>query len=468
MSIVPNQELQVTAYGDIASNQSTPVIQASAQYGILKDVTAVAGISGVANAVDSKFHCESGTNAAGFGAISTSESIVFRPGQGEKDLFSARFSAGQVGSEQFAGLINTNEGGGFGYNGAEFGILVRTGGAIEIQELTVTTPAGGAENATVTVDGTGYTVPLTAGTTQFNAIEISDSLTAQVAGWFFEAVDNQVIATAFIAQVVSGAFAFTSGTAVAAWAQAAAGVLPVDDWTNQADWSEDPLPALEPDKINNYKIQIGPNIGYFSVHDSETNSYTLVHVINANNFTQDLIIQNPTFGHSWYALNRGATTSVTTEGSYSGLYREGPDIIVNADSSIRHTITGVTSTPVPLITLRGRSAISDVINLAKAIIRGIQITSDSTRTLFVAILSDATLTGAEFQYVSEADSILEVDTSATAVTGGTGISISGLTSITDSNLDISITARESVTIAVSVVGGPASEFTGTIAYVEDL
>jgi len=471
MSYVPAQDDQKTAYGDLATNQSTPVIQVSAQYGILKDVNVLAGPSGSATAIDSKFHCESGTNAAGFGAITTDDALIFRPGQGEKDLFSARFSAGQVGSEQFAGLINTNEGGGFGYNGTEFGVLVRNGGAIEIQELTVTTPAGGAENATVTIDGTGYTVPLTSGTVQHNATEIADSLTSQVTGWFFEAVDDQVITTAFIAQVVAGAFAFTSGTAVAAWVQDAAGVLPTDTWTAQADWNIDPLPSLDPDKINNYKIQIGPNVGFFSILDSETNAYTLVHVINVNNFTTDLVIQNPTFGHSWYALNRGGTTSVTTEGSYAGLYREGPDTIVNADSSQRHTITGVGSTPIPLMSLRGRSAISSVVNLAKAIIKAMQITSDSSRTMFVTISTNVTLTGAVFDYISELDSILEIDTSATAVSGITSdnsISISGLSSIASVDLNIPIKARDTLTISVSVVGGPASEFTGTIGYVEDL
>jgi hypothetical protein len=471
MSYVPAQDDQKTAYGDLATNQSTPVIQVSAQYGILKDVDALTGPSGTASAVDSKYHCESGTDPAGFGSISTSRALIFRPGQGEKDLFSARFSAGQAGSEQFAGLANTNEGGGFGYNGTEFGILVRNDGAIEIQELTVTTPAGGAENATVTVDGTGYTVPLTAGTVQHNASEIAASLTSQVTGWFFEAVDDQVITTAFIAQAVVGAFAFTSATAVAAWVQDAAGVLPTDTWTAQADWNIDPLPSLDPDKINNYKIQIGPNIGFFSILDSETNKYTLVHVINANNFTSDLIIENPTFGHIWYALNRGGTTSVTTEGSYSGLYREGPDIIVNADSSQRHTLIGVGTTITPLMSFRGRSAISSVINLATAIIKSMQITTDSTRTIFVTISTNATLTGANFQYISKPDSILEIDTSATLISGissDNSISISGLSSITAQDLDIPIAARDTVTVSVSVSSGPASEFIGTVGYVEDL
>ena len=91
MSYVPAQDDQKTAYGDLATNQSTPVIQVSAQYGILKDVNVLAGPSGSATAIDSKFHCESGTNAAGFGAITTDDALIFRPGQGEKDLFSARF-----------------------------------------------------------------------------------------------------------------------------------------------------------------------------------------------------------------------------------------------------------------------------------------------------------------------------------------------------------------------------------------
>jgi hypothetical protein len=432
------------------------------------------GFGGIATESSSLFQCESGTNANGFGSISTVDRLVFRPGQGEKDLFSARFSAGAVNSEQFAGLINANAALGFGYNGDELGIILRHGGTVEIQELTITTAAGGGENATITVDGTGYTVPLTSGTVQHNADEVATSLNAQVSFWSFQAVDDQVVAVALIAQVIAGAFAFTSATAVAAWAQIAAGVQPIDEWTNQADWSEDAMDGsgtdtvLDPAKLNSYKIQVGPSLAFFSILDAATNKYLCVHVINANNASATVPIENPTFSHTWYALNRGGTTSVMTEGVYSGLYREGPDTVLNPDASIQASLSSVSTTPIPIISLKGRGSIDDVINLSNALMRAVSVTSDSAKTIIVTLIRGGTLTSPVFQYVDKANSILEVDTSATAVTGGDQIQLAGLNVVDFLDLITPIRRNETITIAVNVSANPASDFLATVAYAEDL
>lgn len=465
MSNNVTQHLQQTAYMDLAVNESTPVIKASAQYGLLNDVTPVVGPSGVVSADKSLFKLTSGTNANGFAAVSTNNALIFRPGQGEKDLFTARFDAGQVDSEQFAGLINSNAALGFGYDGTQFGILLRSGGAIEIQELTLTTPAGGAENATVTVDGVGYTVPLTSGTVQHNAVEIETSLMAQVPLWEFQAVDDQVVGVSLLATPIFGGFSFTSSTAVAAWIQDAAGVLPIDTWTPQHAW-DDPMDELIISNINNYKIQVGPSIGYFSIY-SKDNEYKTVLTINANNTSTNLAIENPTLGHTWYALNRGGTTSVTTEGSYSGLFREGPNTVLRPTNSVQQLLLSVSTTPVPIISFRARSSINNVTNLAKIIIANAQITSDSTKTIVATLVTGGVLTNPVFQYVDKSTSILEVDTSATAVTGGKAISFTGINNITLNDLEITLNRGDLITLTVNVTSNPASEFVATLAYLED-
>jgi len=464
-NVVPRY--QTTAYMDLAVNESTPVIKASAQYGLLNDVDTEVGPSGAATAVNSVFRCESGIDPNGFASVSTSNALIFRPGQGEKDLFTASFSLGQAGSEQFAGLINPGSGGGFGYNGTEFGILLRTGGEIALQELTITGAAGGSENATITIDGSPYIVPLTSGTAQHNAVEAATSLNAQVSLWSFEAVDNQVVAASLIATPSTGSFLFTSATALASWVQVAAGVLPLDVWFNQEDWNVDTMPELTPVNFNNYKIQLGPSIGHFSVFSGIDNEYKIVHVVNTNNLSATLTIANPTLGHSWYAVNRGSTTSVSVEGGYCGLFREGPNTMLRPTQSKQNILVGVSTTPVPIISFRSRLSINGVVNLAKAYITGAQITSDSAKTMVATLINGGTLTDPVFQYVDKATSILEVDTSATAVTGGTGISITGLNSIVVSDLETLLNMGDIITIAVNVTANPASEFVATVAYLED-
>lgn len=467
MSNNVTQELAKTSYRDLATTQSTPVIKASSQYGLLSEVVPLASLGGSAISQNSLFSCSSGTSQGGFGAISLDGTLPFRPGQGEKDLFTARFSAGQAGSEQFAGAINANSGGGWGYNGTEFGILLRFGGAIVIQELTITTQAGGAENATVTIDGTGYTVPLTAGTVQHNAAEVADSLMDQVPLWFFEQVDDQVIVTSLISTPATGAFTFSSATAVGVFAEVAAGVLPMDIWTPQASWNGEPMPELNPSLMNNYKIQFGPSVGFFSIFSAVTSEYVLVHTINENNTNPGVLIENPTFGHSWYALNRTGTSNVTTEGSFAGLYREGKDTPTNATDSIQES-ANVGTTMTPLFSIKGRGSINGVINEATAIIKSIQVASDSAKPIIATLIVDGTLTGANWQYVDENNSVLLKDTAATAVTGGKQLSITGFQTITRTDIDAEVSRAETFTLAVNVTAGGASDFSGVITYLEDL
>lgn len=81
----------------------------------------------------------------------------------------------------------------FGYEGAEFGVFYTHNGAVVVYELQVTGAAAGAENATVTINGTGYTVPLTAGTVELNAYEIATSLNAQVPVYNFSQNGDTVV-----------------------------------------------------------------------------------------------------------------------------------------------------------------------------------------------------------------------------------------------------------------------------------
>lgn len=461
------QHLQKTAYRDLAVTESTPVIKASANYGLLNDVKITTGLSGVANAVETHFNCESGVSVGGFGAISTKDSLIFRPGQGEKDLFTARFSAGQVGGEQFAGLTSTNDALGFGYNGNSFGILLRYGGKTEIQELTITTPASGSENATITVDGVGYTVPLTSGTVQENAVEIEISLKAQVPLWEFQAVDNQVVTNGLASGPATGAFSFTSSTAIAVWVEVAVGVAVTSEWTPLVDWNGEEYTGLDVNNFNNYKIQVGPSTAAFSIFSDTKAEYINVHTINSNNTTTQVLISNPTFNHAWYAQNKGTSVSVQTEGSYCGLFREGPNTVLRPTASVQQFLSSVSTTPTPIISFRGRLNINNFINLAKVIITNAQITSDSAKTIVVTVITNGTLTDQIFQYVDKNTSVLEIDTSATAVTGGTSLSFSGLNNITLPDLEILLNRDSLVTLAVNVTANPASEFVATIAYTED-
>ena len=472
MSDVPEQIIPITEYSEVFTAEATPIIQVTSQYGILNDVSALAALGGTAVEVLSLYECTSGTDPDGFGAISTEDVLSHRAAQGQIDTFSAIFSSGVVGNEQFAGFANASAALGFGRNplDGEFGILLRSGGAIEIQELTITVPAAGAEAATVTIDGVGFPVALTAGTVQHNANEIADQLSATPALflWDFVANNDQVIADAVLAIEVTGAFSFSSpGAAVAAWVQIAAGVLPNDDWVKQSDWSEDPYTQLVESNFNVYRIVGGGGVARFDIKSEDSGEFIRVHVQNTLNKNAIPPFLNPTFGHTWYALNRGATTSASVKASFAGLYREGKNVIGGGAFPIQNTVIGVGLTDVPIISIRCRNTIDDVQNIARAALTGIEVITDSGKAVIISLYFGGTLTDPVWQYFNKNGSIIELDTSATAISGFP-VQRTGLERVSFDDIDLGLEPGDVITIAARITSGPASEFTLTGGGREDL
>jgi hypothetical protein len=192
--------LPTTAFGALHTEARLPVVQMVATYGTLsKAFTLVTG-GGSAVEEESLFKVQSDGTAGSIGVLLSNRYLTYRAGQGLVSSFTAQFSAGEIGCDQAAGLITSTDGFTFGYVGEDYGILYTHHGEVEIQELIITTPSAGIENATVTVNGTGYTVPLTGSGIGHDAAEIAESLTDQAFGFTFSSNENTVVcnANAFI------------------------------------------------------------------------------------------------------------------------------------------------------------------------------------------------------------------------------------------------------------------------------
>ena len=233
------QDLLKTAFDELQVAQRDPEIQISAEYNTTSEIrTIVSG--GTAVVEGGQFTVTSGTGSAGLAAIFTDRQIISRPGQGSEVIFTARFDAGIADSRQVAGPSSASDSMFFGYEGVEFGTFFQHGGKVIIEELTITTAAGGSESTTITIDGTGFTVLLTAGTEAHNAFEIAESLNSQVPLYNFTQNGDTVVARAIFAAPESGAFSFSSpGSAVATWSQVADGVIRANEFIAQSAWSED-------------------------------------------------------------------------------------------------------------------------------------------------------------------------------------------------------------------------------------
>lgn len=117
------------AFGEIATVQSTPVVQGSFIYNINTDIFNLASSGGGTSTQASAMAIlQTDTSANSYSEVTTKRYLKYRPGQGAHLRGTAIFTTGVSGSEQLFGAGDSEDGLFFGYNGSSFGILTRVNG----------------------------------------------------------------------------------------------------------------------------------------------------------------------------------------------------------------------------------------------------------------------------------------------------------------------------------------------------
>ena len=457
-----------TAFGELSVSQETPVVQISAEYGLLGVLTATLG--GTDTVVDNMFTVSTGTGPNNVSAIISERESNQRPGQGLTNKFSALFTAGQPDSLQEAGLISSESAFAFGYNGDSFGILYGSEGELETQSLQITT-GGGNESATITVDGVAHSVPITASSINENAYEIAQELNILELRYRFSSNGDSVIALARLPDFGGGSFAFSSATAVAVWTEIAAGVIPIEVWTPIESWNREPNFNIDPTKLNDYKIQIQGNINFY-IKEQATGEFTLVHIFEHINTATKPSIGNPTFRTGWAARNSGNTTNLVVQGGYAATFVEGMikyNQIATGQSSIQESV-GLVATNV--ISLRNRAVFKGSANRAEIIPLMLSLGTDAGKpAIFEVIVSPQTTGFLEWQYVDEESSLMEYSISDAPITGQdvAVFTVSGSLPPIDMQKIIEFTSPTSeFSIAARTTGGAAAEMVVSATWKDDL
>lgn len=423
------QEISQTTYGDTLTSELEPVTQISGDYGLLTNVLTVtdSNSSGANSVQDGLFSSQTGTAADGLASILSLREVRFRPGQGILARISAKFDTPAANSQQGAGLITGEDSFVFGYQGLDFGIINAFDGVSEYQELDITVAAAGAENATITIDGVGYTVPLTAGTIQHNAYEMAVSLSAQVPNYTITSNGTQVLAQALISGA-QGSFVFSSATATAAWTQLAIGLAPAVDFIAQADWNADKRATgdaqdiLDPQKGNLFQIQTCMEFSgvRFWVEDSKTNEPVLVHTLQYSNLFTVPIAKNPTYRVGWLARNLGNTTNINLNGGSAGIFVEGRINYSNPPRSDSNNQLAVGTSQTSILTIRSRSTFNNKVNRVDVLPLLLSISSQSNKSTFFRVLLNPVFAGdLNFSYLNKTSSVVETAKDSVTVSGGT-------------------------------------------------
>lgn len=470
MSFDPPTELPMTAFGELSVAENTPVVQITTPYGQLSQTESFVLNLGNTGSLNSKFFAGSGAAANSIGGLVSKRSVIYKAGQGAKGRFSARFDTPAVGNNHDAGLFGTSDSLSFGFNDLDFGIFHRAHAKPEVQILTVTTPAGGSENATVTVNGVGYTVPLTAGTASHNAYEIAVSLTSQVDLWEFDSQADTVVAIQVQAFGGVGAFAFSSSTAVGSWVQAAAVEVGTITFIKQADWSESYDFTITPSKLTPYEISfeyLGAGGIEFYAENPQTAQFELVHRIMYAGTSDDVSLTNPSFRLGWISENTTNTSNITVEGGSAAGFIEGKKVNVSDSHAAVHTQIGVT-TAKNIMTIKNRAEFGGLRSLAEIEVAITSASSDSSKSVTLTLTRNAIpATSFTYTYEDKDESIALIATDDVAISGGSVIAAGVLGSLSLDKLNQTLAPGETITLSMKVASGTASEMTASLNWIED-
>ncbi len=476
-----------TAFGELSVESLTATVQMTAAYGLTPKARTLAVGSGSAGAVENLFFASSGAATNSQGALFTIRQLHYKSGQGALARGSVIFDDEVSGNSQEWGLATAADSFVFGYNlSGVFGISRNYDGHVIIQKLTIDTPASGGEDATITIDGTGYTVPLTSGTAVHNTNEIADSLNSQVANWSFSQNNGFVIARSLLGAPATGAFTFSSSTAEGTFSEVAAGVTVTTDFVAQTDWNIDKMDGsgvsgitLDQQKGNVYQIAfqyLGFGNIHFYIENPNTGDFQEVHQIRYTNTNITPSVSNPTFRIVWSSINTTNDSDVTIHGASCAGFIQG--CIFNTDTGHSTTFTKSIGTSVftNIITIRNRTVFGTNVNLSEIIPQLATAFADTSKGAIINICKGTiddpiTLGGTpNFEYIDETNSIAELDTAGTTVSGGVQVhsfvGISGSIDMTEFNE--LLLSGETLTMAAKVVSGSASPVTITLNWSEDL
>ena len=359
-----------SVFGQVLTSELTPVLQAYLERAndsrYWRTFSASGGSISISDALAT---LSVDTTSGAYYSLQTKGQVEYEPGQGVTARFTASFDANAVAnSTQLVGPYHAEDGLAFGYDGTEFGVLHRYGRKLEIQALTVTGAAGGSENATITIDGQGHTVPLTAGTVQQNAYEIAEFGSGYAGSdsvaWVTFQLDDVVYFLRQSSGDATGSMTFSSATATGTFAETQAGADGTNSWTPQASWNIDAMDGTGPSgmtldaaKINVYEVRFGwlgvAGLEY-CVFDEASHKFWPVHFIQWANTASATrtSLSDPRLPIGYSVASLGSTTALSISGASCMAGSHGKPALLGEQFSESSITTNVGTTELPLLAIQ--------------------------------------------------------------------------------------------------------------------
>lgn len=488
MTYSPFIEPDRTAFGEQSVAEITPISQLQFAYDVNPNLLKIrANQSGSVDENSNMARLQTGAAANSSGEMLSRRTIKYSPGQGGVVRFTAVFANGTANNTQIVGIGDTDDGYFFCYNGTAFGLLVRKGGVSEIRTLTISAKSTTAEDITITLDDDAKTdVTVTDASSGDKTTTANDIASADYSdvgrGWDAEAVGDTVIFISWGAGSKSGDYTLDgASTAAGTFASTLVGVAVSETIVIQSNWSEDTMDGngpsgmtINPQKGNVYQIKyqwLGFGEIEFFIEDSATGHYVLVHRIEYANANTSPSVNNPTLPLYAGIVNVSNTSNLilfiaSMMGGIEGrLILTGP-----RHATKRLAAAGNSGIEHPMLTIRNKEVYKGTHNRTHVFLSFAGLTQDSTKPAIVQYTFNAVLTGASFSDV-DSNSIVEVDTTATAMSGGSvafadGVAKAGRSLFLLQGEDVIIGPGVSLTISI-IPGANTPDTVAAFNWIDD-
>lgn len=477
------------AFGPAVVTQPYPVVAGSSYYNFIPSNfrTFLSG-AGTATTENQIMKVTSGTSIGDYGVIRSFRSVNYQTGQGARFRIAARFPNPVALTWAGAGAFNIGDELSFGYSGEDFGIWHRYGGLAEVQDLTITTPAGGSETATVTINSVVYNVPLTSGTSQHNAYEIETYLNNNGSGFEAEQIGAKVRIDFTSDGDKSGTFSFSSSSAVASFSEVTTGITKTSDFypmstsvtsvigANLKGYWNGVIPSgFDPTKGNTYEItyQNGYGAIHFYIEDPVTGNYVECHTIRWSNNNTIPNLLNPSLRIGIYCYSIGATTETEVESPYVAGFVDGVKANTRNPRAFDNT-RSVATTLTNLLTIKNSRTYNGYSNQVEIEPISLTIASDSTKNAVIQVRANPTVTGETNFNPAGTNIVAQYDISANTVTEDGRLLVSFPLSKGQSreinlrDYQIRVPPSLSLVICGKMTSGSAADLTASLTWYEDI
>jgi hypothetical protein len=239
--------------------------------------------------------------------------------------------------------------------------------------------------------------------------------------------------------------------------------VPLTAWDDPLDGTGASGMTLDATKLNVWEIRfhLGGGAIQIAIEDDSTGLLVIVHTILYANLNIRPAVLNPNFHMMVHVRNKATTSDVTAKSSSMSYFVEGVTKHIERQqpqfSSGEKTKATVTS-EVAIFTIRNKATYASKTNFIDLLLENIggSIEASAANNLGkIRIIKNATLGGSpSYADISATDSVVEIDTAGTTVTGGKTLQVVSLAGKNDrisegdlTNYEIILSPGDTITVA---------------------